>query len=399
MVESVYIETLEGKRSIMLRSALKRNLFPIALITLGCVIFLALILYLFQAHLAIVGWVIFGLLMIAAGVIGIAASRPKPENLAGHEPISSHVPPGTPPPSITSPKYSTTTAKGFTPRQQGATILSRPALIGGGVLLVSLVLLLLCNLGTAVRSLLTVHETQIVDCREAPRYAKDGWRFTTTYSYTLRDAVSGDTVHTDCVMEQERLIWTKNKRTPKDDVPIDKADTDIFDPTPYWEPTQTSFRQPPATQMPLPSPTVWPVNSPLPTETPLPSAASLPTDTPFPIPPATTPISRTDIDVCAAASDDTYLNMYVQWEGVIKDDPTDKEDGRWFRASWTSTNPDSVCSDAAFFVSYNGSGRFLAEDAVIVTGTIINTNYEYEGESGQTEYAVVIRADKIELVE
>lgn len=95
-----------------------------------------------------------------------------------------------------------------TPGQHITTTFSRPVLIVGSVLLASLALLLLCNLGTALLPLLTVHDTQIVDCAEVSRYTEDGWQFVSTYSYSVEDAVFGHTLYTNCVMEKERLIWT-----------------------------------------------------------------------------------------------------------------------------------------------------------------------------------------------
>jgi hypothetical protein len=390
----------------MLRSTLKRNMLPIALIALGCLIFLAIVLYLFRSQMEAVGWVVLGLLMIGMGVLGIVATSPKNKNFAGDEPTTaSQVSSETSPPPITSPGYPTADVWEATPGQQGKTTLSKPVLMGGGVFLAIIVLLLLCNLGTAFLPLFTVHETKIIDCGEASLYAEEGWRFVSTYSYHLEDAVSGDTVHTECVMEQERFVWARDKRTQKDeDTPEDEraaeddASTDIFNPVPYVEPTWTSFVQPPATQM-LPSPTPWIANSPLPTETPPPSSASLPTNTPLPLSPTPSQIPRTDIDVCEAASDDVYFNTYVQWKGVIVDDPTFEDKGLWFQVSWTNTNPDSACSEATFFVSYDSDERFFAEDTVLVTGTIINTNYEYEDDSGQTGYTVVVRADDVEFLD
>ncbi len=400
----------------MLRSAFRRNLFPIALITVGCLIFLAIILFLFRSQMEMVGWVVLGLLMIAVGVLGIVVTSPKTAGLAGDEPTaSSQASSETSPPSTTEPGYSTAHAGEVTPGQQNTTTIPRPMLIAGGVLLGSIVLLLLCNLGTALLPLFTVHETQIVDCRVASDYVEDSWRFVSAYSYNFEDDVSGYTERTDCVMERERYVWTGEKRTPKDDASSDDAfnddvsdddassddvsddDADVFDPPSYWEPTQPPFTRPPATQLPQPTPTSLPVNPPAPTETLPPSSASSPTNTP--LPPTPSPVPRTDINVCEAALNDTYLNIYVQWEGVIIDTPTLEDEGLWFQVQWTNSDPNSECSQAAFFVSFDSSERFFEEDRVAVTGTIIDINYEYEGEAGQTEYTVVVSAANVKLLD
>ena len=402
----------------MLRSALKRNLFPIALITLGGLICLAIILYVFRAYLAMVVWVLLGLLMIGVGVIGIVVTNPKNKPLAGGEPSrASQGKPGVSPPPITAPKSSVVGTKKDRLGRQNTITISKPVLIGGGVLLVSLVLVLLCNFGMALRSLLTVQKTQIVDCREASLYAEEGWQFVSSYSYRLGDEISGYTDHTDCVMEQERFIWSKDKRVSEDDastddVSIDDVSTDsvftddafreddvsISDPTAYLEPTQTHSPQPTATQMPLPTSTVGAVSSPLPTWTLPPSPTNGPTVTPLPLPPTATPVPLTDLKVCEATSDDTYLNTYIQWEGVIVDTPTFEDEGLWFQVQWTNSDTASECDQATFFVSYDSDERFFEDDTVAVTGTIIDTTYKYEGESGQTEYSVVVRADYVEFL-
>ena len=386
----------------MLRSTLKRNLFPIALITLGGLICLAIILYVFRTYLAMVVWVLLGLLMIGVGVIGIVANNPKNKPLAGGEPSrTSQGKPGMSPPSITVPKSSAARTKKIGLGQQDAFTISKPVLIGGGVLLVSLVLVLLCNFGMALRSLLTVHKTQIVDCGEASLYAEEGWQFVSSYSYRLADEVSGYTEHTDCVMEREQFVWTKDRRVSKDDASTDNVvtdDTGILDPAAYLEPTQIHSLQSTATQMPLPTSTVGAANSPLPTWTPPPSPTSRPTTallTPSSTP---SPIPRTDIDVCEATSNDSYLDTYVQWEGVIIDTPTFEEEGLWFQVQWTSLDSSSECNQAIFFVSYDGTERLFEEDKVVVTGTIIDTTYKYAGEPEQTEYFVVVRADYVEFL-
>lgn len=395
----------------MLRSTLKRNLFPIALIALGCLIFIAILLYIFRAHLATVGWVVLGLIMIAVGVLGLVASKPKTDTSAGGALTGSAASARTPSPTAAAPKYSPIKSKEIKPGQRETVSISAPVLIGGGVLLASLVLVLLGNFGTALRSLLTVHKTQIVDCSEASLYAEDGWRFVSSYSYTLMDEVSGYATRTDCVMEREQLVWAKDKRVLKDGVSIDDLftddaspdgaspggiPTDTFAPETYWTPTQAVPLQPSATPMPLPSSTPLAANSPLPTWTPPPSSASSPTDTPIPPSPTPSPIPRTDIDVCEAALNDTYLDTYVQWNGTILADPTFEDAGLWFQVQWASSDPDNACT---FFVSYDSSERFFEEDVVAVTGTIVDTKYEYEGEAGQTEYTVVVKAAYVEFLD
>jgi len=395
----------------MLRSTLKRNLFPIALIALGCIIFIAILLYLFRAHLATVGWILLGLLMIGAGVFGIVASKPKTGTPTNAALTGSAASTRAPSPSAAAPKYSPIKSKEIKPGQRETISISVPVLVGGGMLLASLVLVLLGNFGTALRSLLTVHKTQIVDCSEAALYAENGWQFVSSYSYTLMDEASGYATRTDCVMEREQLVWTKNKRVLKDGTSIedlftDDASTDDAStggvPTdtsstgPYWTPTQAPPPQPSATPLPLPSATLLPANSPLPTWTPASPSTSLPTDTPIPPSPTPSPIPRTDIDVCEAALKDTYLDTYVQWKGTILADPTFEDEGLWFQVLWADSGPDSGCT---FFVSYDSSERFFEEDVVAVTGTIVDTKYEYEGEAGQTEYTVVVKAAYVEFLD
>lgn len=390
----------------MLRSVLKRNLFPIALITLGCLIFLAIILYVFRAYLGIVIWVLLGLLLIGVGVIGIVASNPKNKIHAGAR--SSRISPAGPGmlPPTTAPKFSAVGTREIKPGRQDTITVSRPLLIAAVVLFVGLVLLLLGNVGTVLRSLLTVRKTQIVDCREAARYAEDGWQFVSAYSYRVEDEISGYTEHTDCVMERERFVWARDKRTPKkDDASTDDASLDdpstgdgpgVFDPASYLDPTQP-YLPTPDTQAPWPTATFEPVSSPLPTWTP-PSFTPEPMATPLPPTPTPTPIPRADIVVCDVVLDDAYFDVYVQWEGVIVDDPTLEDEGLWFQVEWTNPVPDGVCDQAVFFVSYDSTERFFAEDMVVVTGTIIDTTYEDEGESGEMEYFVVVRADYVEFV-
>ena len=403
----------------MLRSTLKRNLFPIVLITLGGLICLAIILYVLRAYLATVVWVLLGLFMIGIGVVGIVVTNPKNKTFADDEPSRSpQEKPGIAAPSIPSPKPSAAKTKQTRFGQQETITISKPVLIGGGVLLVSLVLVLLCNFGMALRSLLTVRKTQIVDCVEASLYAEEGWQFVSSYSYRLGDEVAGYTEYTDCVMEREQLIWTKDNHTPKDNASVDEAsisevdtdevspnaaatddmDTATLDSAQHIEPTQTRIPQPSPTQMPLPTSTVGVVSSPLPTWTLPPTSVPEPTATPLPLPPTPTPVPRTDIDVCEATSNDTYLNTYVQWEGVITDIPTFEDAGLWLTIQWTNSDTGSDCSQAVFFVSYDSDERFFEEDKVIVTGTIMNTTYKYEGESGETEYSVVVRADYVEFL-
>ncbi|MEJ5309125.1 MAG: hypothetical protein WHX52_05095 [Anaerolineae bacterium] len=407
----------------MLRSTLKRNLFPIVLITLGCLIFLAIILYVFRAYLGIVIWVLFGLLLIGVGVLGIVLNNPKRKASVGDKPSRpSRVASGTPPPARGAPKYSAVGTRESKPGRQDTITVSRPLLIAAGVLFGCLVLLLLANVGTALRSLLTVRKTQIIDCQEAGRYAEDGWHFVSAYSYRVEDEVAGYTERTECVMERERFVWARDKRTPKkddasqdeasqddasdDDASDDDASTDdtFIDDIPptdsgasYSEPPQTNFPPPPATQAPWPTAPLAPMSSPLPTWT-LPALPTEPMATPLPALPTATPMPRTDIGVCDATSNDFYLDTYVQWEGMIIDDPTLGDEGLWFQVQWTNSNSSSPCSEATFFVSYDSTERFFAEDMVIVTGTITDIAYAYEGESGETEYAVVVKADNVEFV-
>ena len=422
----------------MLRSTLKRNLFPIVLIALGCLIFFAIILYVFRAHLTTVVWVLLGLLLIGAGVFGIVASNPKNKTRTADETSrSSLTGPGTPPPAMT-PKYSAVGTREIKPGRQDTITISRPLLIAAGVLFVCLVLLLLVNVGTVLRSLLTVHKTQIVDCREVARYAEDGWQFVSTYSYRSGDAVSGYTDHTDCVMGRERFVWAKDKRIPEkdeasiddasiddasiddasiDDASIDDASTDdataMPAPITYVEPTQTTIRQlpptqtdllqpplpqPSPTQMPSPTVTFTPVSSPLPTWTPPPSSTPESTLT-MPPSPTLTPVPHTGVNICEATSSDTSLNTYVQWHGMIMGTPTPEDEGLWFQVQWTNPAPDGVCDQVIFFVSFDTTERFFEEDVVLVSGTIIDIAYEYETESGQTAYAAVVRAEKVELLD
>ena len=105
------------------------------------------------------------------------------------------------------------------------------------------------------------------------------------------------------------------------------------------------------------------------------------------------------MDICEATSSDAYLDTYVQWHGMIVDTPTPEDDGLWFQVQWTNPAPDGVCDQVVFFVSFDTAERFFEEDVVLVSGTIIEIDYEYETESGEIEYAVVIRAEKVELLD
>jgi len=386
-------------------STLKRNLLPIALMTLGCLIFLATIFYLFRSQMEFVGWVALGLFMIAIGVLGIVVTSPKANANADADAEaapSSQVSSEPAPPAPTSPEPPTPQAGEVTPEQRSRITLSKPVLIGGGVLLVSLVVLLLCNLVTALRPLFTVTDNKIVDCGDVALYVEDGWRFVLAYSYRATDAESGYEERTDCVVERERFVWVKNKRTPKTEdtpQPEDEATADFSNPAPDAWPTWTPYVQPPAAQMPAPSPTPWVVNSPLPTTTPPLASAPLPTNTPLSSLATATPVPSTDLEVCAATLNDTYLNTYIQWKGMIVDDPTFNDEGLWFQVSWKNPNSNSECKETVFFVSYDSDERFFAEDMVAVTGAISNINYDYENNSGQTEYAVVVKADDVEFLD
>ncbi len=413
----------------MLRSTLKRNLFPIVLITLGCLIFLAIILYVFRAYLGIVIWVLLGLLLIGIGVIGIVVNNPKNKTLAGDKPARPYrSAAGAPPPAKSPPTYSAVGTREIKPGRQDTITVSRPLLIAAGVLFGCLVLLLLANVGTVLRSLLTVRKTQIIDCQEAARYAQEGWHFVSVYSYRAGDEVTGYTEHTECVMERERFVWARDKLTPKkdevsiDDVSTDGAPTDdatvMPDPMAYGEPTQTAFPQPSSTQTDFPQPfptqtdifqpsptqtpmpiaTFPPVSSPLPTWTP-PSSTSQSTPMTLPPSPTLTPVPHAGVDICEATSSDASLNTYVQWHGMIMDTPSPEDDGLWFQVQWTNPAPDGVCDQVIFFVSYDTTERFFEEDMVLVSGTIIDIAYEYETESGQTAYAAVIRAEKVALLD
>jgi hypothetical protein len=433
----------------MLRFVLKRNLLPIALITIGCLIFLAIILYLFRAHLATVGWILFGLFLIGLGGAGLVVNNPKRRSGAGAKPApSAPVSPGASPSPKSTPGYTAARMRETKPAPQASITLSQPVLIGAGVLVASLILMLLCNVGTVLHSLLTVSQTHIVDCREASQYAEDGWQFVSAYSYRLGDEVVGYTEYTDCVLERERFVWAKDERIAPDEASIDEAlitevsidggatddrfgDENFAGDVPVSTQsamfTQTPVPQLPATQEPFPTFTVESVSSPMPTWTPPPTLAPLATSTPTvaplpmdtstpavaPLPidtftptatplvssPTSTPIPRTDVEVCTTMSNDTYLKTYVQWEGIIVDDPDSDDEGLWFQVQWTNANSGSACAQAIFFVSYDSDERFFAEDTVLVTGTIVDVAYAYEGESGETEYAVVIRADDVEFLQ
>jgi hypothetical protein len=433
----------------MLRLVFKRNLLPIALITIGCLIFLAIILYLFRAHLATVGWILFGLFLIGLGVAGLVVNNPKRRSGAGAKPApSAPVSPGASSSPKSTPGYTAARMRETKPAPQASITLSQPVLIGAGVLVASLILMLLCNVGTVLHSLLTVSQTHIVDCREASHYAEDGWQFVSAYSYRLGDEVVGYTEYTDCVLERERFVWAKDERIAPDEAAIDEAlitevsidglatddgfgDENFAGDVPVSTQsamfTQTPVPQWPATQEPFPTFTVESVSSPMPTWTPPPTLAPFATSTPTvaplpmdtstpavaPLPintftptatplvssPTSTPIPRTDVEVCTATLDDTYLETFVQWIGTIVEDPIFEDDGQWFQVEWTNADFDSECERAVFFVSYTGKEDFFAEDVITVIGTIIETAHEYEGESGQTEYAVVVRANYVEFYE
>jgi len=84
---------------------------------------------------------------------------------------------------------------------------------------------------------------------------------------------------------------------------------------------------------------------------------------------------------------------------MIMGTPTPEDEGLWFQVQWTNPAPDGVCDQVIFFVSFDTTERFFEEDVVLVSGTIIDIAYEYETESGQTAYAAVVRAEKVELLD
>ncbi|MBN2007303.1 MAG: hypothetical protein JXA21_28390 [Anaerolineae bacterium] len=177
---------------------------------------------------------------------------------------------------------------------------ARMMLIGSGVL-VLIAVLLLCNLMVALRPLLIVHETQVVECRKASIYTEDGWKIVSSYSYQVDDPEATVTIYNACVIERERFVWVKETRpekTKKADfgtrriMPDSSSSSTLVTstPTPQKWPTidviptdDTQTQQPTATLQP--TATVAPTIAP-PTITPLPSA------TPFPTPlPTVTPES------------------------------------------------------------------------------------------------------------
>ncbi len=416
----------------MLRATLKRNLVPILLISLGSLILLVLVIYLFRAQLAMVGWVLFGALMIAAGVVGVVLSRPR----LGRPPTASP-----PSPPSTMPPLSTKAEKAA-PWQQNMRRIPRPLLSVAAVLVICMILALLCNLALPLLSLLTVRDTRIVDCREAPLYAARGWQFVSSHSYSLEDATGEAITRTDCVLTYERFVWSKPKPVPSavevtsgtisTPLPAEATVSPVarfptgpspvssptIQPQKTTLPTQTPrlpVFTPSATAQPLPTSTPYPPVVSMPTATALPSATPSATVTPFftltptpsPTPqttetqpspsPTSSPIPRTDLEVCEAQANDRYLDTYVQWKGRIVSSPSSEDEGLWFQVEWENPNPNSSCQ-AIFFVSYDTAERFFEDDIILVTGTISKVNYEYEGETGQTAYAVVVRADRVELL-
>ncbi|HOT90334.1 MAG TPA: hypothetical protein PLJ78_00550 [Anaerolineae bacterium] len=443
----------------MRRSTLKENVLPFILMLIGCLIILALSLYLFQTDYPLLGALLMGLLAIAIGVVGIVLTSPKPpqgapsEGDAAPQVISSSsvtgpsegFPAGVIAPDVAPPVTPFATVY-VSPTKQYTLTFSKPVLIAGTVVFICIALLLLFGLGAATRSLLITRDTRIVDCREAATAITQGWHVVLTYTYNAEEAASGATLYSACVLERERYVWEKEKRTAKE-----KAPTETVEPgargLPTWTPspwpvasytpspastagipgasfpTETPFSPPVAgaTQTPWPTATPfsppttgvtqtpWPTATPFSpptagvTQTPWPTATPFSpptagvTQTPQPSPPSSSPGS--EVDVCTTISNDAYLNASVKWSGLIVEDPSDEDEGVLFKVLWTNPNTGSGCSEAIFFVLYVGDERFFQEDQIIVRGTITNTRYEYETEAGESAFTVLVRTDAVELLD
>ena len=285
-------------------SSFERKLFPVLLITVGGVVILAVFSYMFRAQ-PWLGWALIGLLAISVGVIGIVVNythAPAHTHAAPADP--SPAPPETPPYSATAPGKSAARVAGEPPPQPQSVSVSKPILIGG-LLLGSSAVLLLCNLGVASLPLLTVRETQIVDCSAAEMHSESGWRVVSTYTYAVADAeaaaaLPADTiVYNKCVLERERFILAREKQPIPAEIALEStlelAVSNEATPTlaldftlatatlaPGVTPTQTSA--PPATAPPTSTSLPPATNTPFPTQIPLSSRTPRPpaTHTPFP---------------------------------------------------------------------------------------------------------------------
>ncbi len=421
----------------MHRSTLKDNVFPFILMLIGGLIILALSLYLFQADYPLLGALLLGLLTIAIGVAGIILTAPKSQEAtpsaedAGPQDAPSTRgagSPGVPRADAiapeTAPPVSPFATVYVSPTKQYTLTFSKPVLIAGMTIFICTVLLLVFGLGMALRSLLITRDTQIVDCREAAAAVAKGWQVVLTYTYHTEEAASAPAVYSACVLERERYVWEKEKRPTKEGTPTATAEPaarggptwtpapNAYTPLPTPTigtskaplPTATPFSPPAATATQMSWPTTTPFSPPAatatqmpwPTATPLSPPAAGATQTPRPEPPSSSPAG--EIDVCTAIANDAYLNAVVKWSGTILAEPADEDEGLLLKVLWTNPNSGAGCSEATFFVLYTGAERFFEEDRIVVKGTITNTRYEYETESGEIALTVLMRSEAVELL-
>jgi len=323
----------------------KNRIAAMAFIGAGIGVFLILAVIMMILGHGLLATLLLGMSLIVGGVLGLVISR---NPRFGGQPVSSYpagqsaapasrqnaayptdpvvaTPPAAAPANTPQPAKKDTSigfrqitdmvTKAWNAKDFGAVRISvRVMLVASGFLLV-IALLLLCNLLVSLRPWFTVHETQIVACREAPAYTKEGWRVTSSYSYEVEATPAVPATYTACVIERDRFVWSREKRAEKtktlenmpEGTPTGTLETP-FDsslqmratatPTPPLSPTDETpptVAAPPTTMAPPPT-TIPPTMTPLPTAPPPPTITPLPTvtpaftpDSPVPTPPPPTP--------------------------------------------------------------------------------------------------------------
>lgn len=304
----------------------KNRITAIAFLAVGIVVLWGMAAFMMVLGHGVWAALLLGASLIALGVIGlVTGQRPYPAGqnttpAAGHSPTptarqsASHSA-GSPPATAPSPapagappapekitsigirRITNMVSKAWNAKDFGAGRISIRVMLIGSVVLTLIAVLLLCNLLVAMRPWFTVHETQVVECKKASAYTKEGWQVVSSFSYQVEDPEGTATTYTACVIERERFIWVREERAEK----TKKATGNILEitpgpsslnmeatstPTPQASPTADAL---PVTNMPPPSPTanlqptatVAPTTAP-PTITPLPSATPRPTETPLP---------------------------------------------------------------------------------------------------------------------
>ncbi len=306
----------------------KNRVAAMLFIAAGIGTFLILAVIMMVLGHGLLATLLLGVSLIVGGVLGLVTARrpyfveqPSSSYPVGQStaPSSGQNPPyftgstSTPAPATTPPgapqaaekitsvgirRFTNMLTKAWNTKDFGAGRMSvRAMLIASGCLLL-IAVLLLCNLLVALRPWFTVHETQVVECRAASTYTKDGWRITSSYSYAVEETPPAATTYTACVIERERFVWAGEKRAEKPktlestlaDTP-ENTPAETFDPasqsmwatstpTPQTPPTADTPPSPPPTAALPPTATTAPATSVPPTITPLPTLR--PTETPLP---------------------------------------------------------------------------------------------------------------------